>query len=124
MELGVIMFGALFTMLFAQLFLARLVELAMTLVEKSFDNIGNILMLPVRIAAMVCRALWFCFVATAKGLQLLARRIPTEETRTIRTVVEPIVEVTPHTLQHLRNQRFLNAQPKVRSGLVIEHDPH
>jgi len=124
MELGVIMFGALFTMLFAQLFLARLVELAMTLVEESFHNIGNILMLPVRIAAMVIRGLWNCFVMLMKGFAFLLSRIPTEDTRTVRTIVEPIVEVTPHTLQHLRNQRFLNAQPQVRSGLLIEQDPH
>jgi hypothetical protein len=121
MEYGVITFVALFTMIFGQLFAARLVDIAFTLVDKTIDNAGALMMLPFRISAMVFRALFKGFVLGLKGLcYLISTRKP--ETRKVHTVVE-ILEVTPLTLQHLRNQRFLNAQPKVHPGLLIEQSP-
>tara|TARA_R110001592_G_scaffold221139_1_gene475786 strand:+ start:6750 stop:7124 length:375 start_codon:yes stop_codon:yes gene_type:complete len=123
MELGVIMFMAIFTMIFGQIFLARIVDLAFNLMDKAIDNAGNLVILPFRIAAMVSMFMFKVFVLAIKGIvHLIPSKTPELESTAVHTVVQT-VEVTPYTLQHLRNQRFLNAPVKVRSGLLIEQSP-
>lgn len=119
MDHGVFLFVALFALIFGQIFLARIIDIAFDLVDKAIENMGSLIKLPFRLAAIAC----MCFLkALVWALKKVVQLAPERKVEVVQTVVQTL-EVTPLTLQHLRNQRFLNAQPKVRQGLLIEQSP-